>query len=143
VASFDNEDETKGKAFVRGGTHQASRQSGDVYRLKAKESTGAASAGKKVTEMDKMLQEIKQKDTELASRRQQAQSVQKPKKRRAIDEFLEEMKERGPAPVSMEGVSMTKGSFDTGDPETTNLYVGNLAPTVTEEALEVRHSAVV
>lgn len=48
------------------------------------------------------------------------------------------MKERGPAPVSVEGAAMTKGSFDTGDPETTNLYVGNLAPTVTEEVLEVR-----
>jgi U2-associated protein SR140 len=28
-----------------------------------------------------------------------------------------------------------KGSHDTGDPTTTNLYVGNLAPTVTEELL--------
>lgn len=27
------------------------------------------------------------------------------------------------------------GSFDTGDPFTTNLYVGNLAPTTTEERL--------
>eukprot|EP01042_Synura_sphagnicola_P006957 gene6957-8902_t len=27
----------------------------------------------------------------------------------------------------------SKGSFDTGDPQTTNLYVGNLAPTITEE----------
>jgi U2-associated protein SR140 len=31
---------------------------------------------------------------------------------------------------------MKTGSFDTGDPETTNLYVGNLAPSVTEEKLE-------
>ena len=28
-----------------------------------------------------------------------------------------------------------KGSFDNGDPDTTNLYVGNLAPTITEELL--------
>ncbi|KAL4146753.1 hypothetical protein PRNP1_010510 [Phytophthora ramorum] len=138
VASFDNEDETKGKAFVRGGATQgscqSSRQSGDVYRLKAKEpAIGAAAAGKKVSEMDKMLQEIKQKDAEY---REQGQTVQRPKKRRAIDEFMEEMKERGPAPVSMDGVGTDKGSFDTGDPETTNLYVGNLAPTVTEEALQ-------
>ena len=27
------------------------------------------------------------------------------------------------------------GSYDDGDPATTNLYVGNLAPTVTEEVL--------
>ncbi|GMF42023.1 unnamed protein product [Phytophthora fragariaefolia] len=129
VASFDDEDETRGKAFVRGGTQDGARQSaGDVYRLRAKEP--AAETGRKVSEMDKMLQEIKHKD---ADRTKQIQSGQKPKKRRAIDEFLEEMKERGPAPVSTEGASVAKGSFDTGDPETTNLYVGNLAPTVTEE----------
>ncbi|KAL3670081.1 hypothetical protein V7S43_004397 [Phytophthora oleae] len=86
--------------------------------------------------MDKMLQEIKQTDAEQRQRREQIHVPQRPKKRRAIDEFLEEMKERGPAPVSMEAVGMAKGSFDNGDPETTNLYVGNLAPTVTEEALK-------
>ncbi|KAG7377544.1 U2 snRNP-associated SURP domain-containing protein [Phytophthora pseudosyringae] len=143
VASFDNEDETKGKAFVRGGTQaahyssQSAGQGGDVYRLKGKEPTAfSSSSGKKVSEMDKMLQEIKQKDVEQKQHREQVQILQKPKKRRAIDEFLEEMKERGPAPVSMEGVGMAKGSFDNGDPETTNLYVGNLASTVTEEVLE-------
>ena len=31
--------------------------------------------------------------------------------------------------------SEDKGSFDNGDPTTTNLYVGNLAPSVTEELL--------
>ncbi|GMF25394.1 unnamed protein product [Phytophthora lilii] len=117
------------------GAQKTASQSGDVYRLKGQPPAafGAAAAGKKVSEMDKMLQEIKQKDAEHRSSREQAQTTQKPKKRRAIDEFLEEMKERGPAPVSMENAAMTKGSFDNGDPETTNLYVGNLAPTVTEE----------
>lgn len=37
----------------------------------------------------------------------------------------------------MDEMGLGKGSFDHGDPTTTNLYVGNLAPTVTEEALEV------
>lgn len=37
----------------------------------------------------------------------------------------------------MDEMGLAKGSFDHGDPTTTNLYVGNLAPTVTEEALEV------
>ncbi|RLN58209.1 hypothetical protein BBJ29_004844 [Phytophthora kernoviae] len=164
VASFDNEDRTKGKAFVRGETTQGKqvvragtngdRQSGgDIYRLKGKEKLpfsgfeGASAAtsgvgerpGKKMSEMDKMLQEIKQKEGEQTRHHsEQLQATQKPKKRRAIDEFLEEMKERGPAPISIEGYSdgVTKGSFDNGDPETTNLYVGNLAPTVTEEVLQ-------
>lgn len=30
------------------------------------------------------------------------------------------------------------GSMDDGDPGSTNLYLGNLAPTVTEEALQAR-----
>ncbi|TDH72117.1 hypothetical protein CCR75_001242 [Bremia lactucae] len=141
VASFDNEEETKGKTFVRGGTdatpnmHESSRQSGDVYRLRRPDqaASGAFAPSKKVSEMDKMLQEIKQKDAE---QKDQVQVLHQPKKRRAIDDFLEEMKERGPAPVSMDTIALTKGSFDTGDPETTNLYVGNLAPTVTEEVLK-------
>jgi len=36
---------------------------------------------------------------------------------------------------SSSAVADSKGSFDTGDPQTTNLYVGNLAPTITEELL--------
>lgn len=83
MASFDNEDETKGKAFVRGGTQESGRQSaglsGDVYRLRAKDppsAATAAAAGKKVSEMDKMLQEIKQKDAE---HREQLQTTQKQK----------------------------------------------------------------
>jgi U2-associated protein SR140 len=31
---------------------------------------------------------------------------------------------------------MAQGSYDDGDPDTTNLYVGNLAPTITEELLQ-------
>lgn len=34
------------------------------------------------------------------------------------------------------GTQCRQGSYDDGDPETTNLYVGNLAPTITEEALQ-------
>ncbi|KAG1685358.1 hypothetical protein DVH05_008462 [Phytophthora capsici] len=140
VASFDNEEETKGKAFVRAGAQTDNKsmgQSGDVYQLKGTKprAFSSAASGRKTSEMDKLLQEMKQTDARQQSR-DQVQMLQRPKKRRAIDEFLEEMKERGPAPVSMEAAGMVKGSFDNGDPETTNLYVGNLAPTVTEEALK-------
>lgn len=132
VASFDNEDETKGKTFVRSGAHAVQgtgRQSEVEYRLKGKGKGDPSAFSKKVSEMDKMLHEIMQKG--------EVQVIDRPKKRRAIDDFVEEMKERGPVPVSMEGSGMTKGSFDNGDPETTNLYVGNLAPTITEEVLKM------
>ncbi|KAJ1456486.1 hypothetical protein M885DRAFT_517228 [Pelagophyceae sp. CCMP2097] len=64
-------------------------------------------------------------------------------KARAIDSFLEELKTKqaaggdddvGEAHGSY-GATEPKGSFDDGDPETTNLYVGNISPTITEEAL--------
>lgn len=143
MASFDNEDETKGKAFVRAATRnkgQSTQQSGDVYRLKPQDSTagsGSSSAGNKVLEMDKIMYEMKQKEAKQMQHKRTILTAHRPKKRRVIDEFLEEMKERGPTPVSMEGAGIVKGSFDNGNPDTTNLYVGNLAPTVTEEVLEV------
>ncbi|KAL8011609.1 putative RNA recognition motif domain, CID domain, SWAP/Surp superfamily [Plasmopara halstedii] len=139
VASFDNEDEIKGKAFVRSGAHADkgdTRTRGAEYRLQGKKEAVPFVLERNVSEMDKMLHEIKQKDAEQMKRRDEAQVINRPKKRRAIDDFLEEMKERGPVSVSVEGLGMSKGSFDTGDPETTNLYVGNLAPTITEEVLK-------
>ncbi|KAJ8611995.1 hypothetical protein CTAYLR_004411 [Chrysophaeum taylorii] len=61
----------------------------------------------------------------------------RPRSNRQIDSFLEELKSRQEAGGSstVEDPVATKGSFDDGDPETTNLYVGNLAPTITEEQL--------
>ncbi|KAI9916218.1 hypothetical protein PsorP6_018256 [Peronosclerospora sorghi] len=142
VASFNDEDDSKGKTFVRSGfqdTVSSTQKSGDLYRLKTQKpsrSIGSTCTGKKILEMDKIMFEIKQKETnQMEHKEQQPRTTQKPKKRE-IDDFLEEMKERGPAPVSMEGVGTAKGSFDDGNPDTTNLYVGNLAPTVTEEVLE-------
>ena len=39
--------------------------------------------------------------------------------------------------VTPEEVALQRGSHDTGDPTTTNLYVGNLAPSVDEHALKL------
>uniref|UniRef100_A0AAV1UXU8 U2 snRNP-associated SURP motif-containing protein n=1 Tax=Peronospora matthiolae TaxID=2874970 RepID=A0AAV1UXU8_9STRA len=147
VASFDNDDETQGKTFVRStaalDNQQQTQERGEMYRLKAKEVTTGSISGfaggieqLKVSETDTMRLKLKQKETEKVQQSEKDLPMQKHKKRRAIDEFLEEMKERGPAPVSLEGSGLAKGSFDDGNPETTNLYVGNLAPSVTEEVLE-------
>ena len=76
------------------------------------------------------------------------------KKSRAIDAFMEEMKrekemkdarasmlQRGiavpPAPVEPQMFPPDRlgGHHDTGDPNTTNIYVGNLAPEITEPLL--------
>lgn len=94
-------------------------QRGELYRLKPKDDvtfnnssslasgiTTAFSAapaalrpGKKLSEMDRMLEEMKQKDAERQVRREQHQTASVPgggptKKRREIDQFLEELKER-------------------------------------------------
>ncbi|CAI5742006.1 unnamed protein product [Hyaloperonospora brassicae] len=148
VASFDNEGEAQGKTFVRSaaalGDGQSTHEHGETYRLEAKEAKAGLSAvfaeekePLKVSEMDQTGLELQFKEADkMQQSGKDLTQVQKPKKRRAIDEFLEEMKERGPAPVSLEGTGLAKGSFDDGNPETTNLYVGNLAPSVTEEVLE-------
>ncbi|CAI5716105.1 unnamed protein product [Peronospora effusa] len=139
VASFDNEDETKGKTFVRAAIQGDRQSSGEMYRLKSKESDGSFGpfcAENRGSVMNKKSNENKGKETEQMQLKRQIMTIHRPKKRRAIDEFLEEMKERGPAPVSLEGAEIVKGSFDDGNPDTTNLYVGNLAPTITEEVLE-------
>ncbi|KAF1329360.1 U2-associated splicing factor, partial [Globisporangium splendens] len=162
VASFEDEEATLGKAFVRGETAvkgdnppPSQHVRGEVYRLKPKVDTSPAAAvsvgvsssspgsshsGKKRSEMDRMLEEMKQMDADRQQRRElyhashSGSSGPTLKKRREIDQFLEELKEREPVAPLRD----TAGSFDNGDPETTNLYVGNLAPTTTEEALEAQ-----
>ena len=38
-------------------------------------------------------------------------------------------------PPPINAVELARGSFDNGDPTTTNLYVGNLSPQMTEDHL--------
>ncbi|GLE00296.1 hypothetical protein PINS_up009023 [Pythium insidiosum] len=123
VASFEDDgDDIKGKAFVRAGRSTEDDRRDDVYRLQGTGST-------RRREMDRMLEEMKQ--------REQANDTHGPvRKRRQIDLFLDEIKSRDSSAPTHDDSSHMKGSFDDGDPFTTNLYVGNLAPTTTEETLE-------
>lgn len=194
VASFEDEDATLGKAFVRAGSADgAADKRTDLYRLKPKTAapsgvfgsthsafsssssnssidsaaTTVRAPGKKMSEMERMFEEMKQKEADRHGHAGDASSSSfaagpPKKKRREIDQFLEELKERcdsvdawmqiqvctegtdthctdrEPVAPTMDEMGLGKGSFDHGDPDTTNLYVGNLAPTVTEETLEVR-----
>jgi U2-associated protein SR140 len=61
-----------------------------------------------------------------------------------IDQFFQELKSKheGSTPSNQFDIpdmlsfgELDKGSFDNGDPDTTNLYLGNLAPSITEELL--------
>ncbi|TCD71267.1 hypothetical protein EIP91_011746 [Steccherinum ochraceum] len=77
------------------------------------------------------------------------QSAPKPKGRRAMDSFLEEIKREqatreskfarhvghGRSVTSMAAYEGQSGSKDRGDPETSNVFVANLPPHVTEQSL--------
>jgi U2-associated protein SR140 len=81
-------------------------------------------------------------DDESASQQEGARLRTKPKGGQ-IDAFLNEILQERAATVVPPIATFTpppvqassEGSFDNGDPSTTNLYVGNLAPIVTEEQL--------
>jgi U2-associated protein SR140 len=65
------------------------------------------------------------------------------KDKRQLDDFLDEIKTKYESGGSKDirdddsGVpDADKGSYDNGDPATTNLYVGNLAPSTTGRCLQ-------
>jgi RNA recognition motif-containing protein len=125
--------------FVRGGTKES-------YNPKV-----SSQSGKPMSEMDKMLDEMKQKDSMRGSKQEMrldvsasARMVSKEiglppssssasKTPRQIDNFLKEI---ATTPIESMVVPDETGSYDNGDPTTTNLYVGYIAPTVTEEKLQ-------
>eukprot|EP01041_Mallomonas_annulata_P005425 gene5425-10875_t len=183
VASFEVQEGSK--AFIRGGKIQDNNDSdivqggkrGEVYKLETKQ-RGAG------TEMERMLEEMKERDDERAKRPSSATSSRisnasmsespsrssgqnkdnhsfssslslsssqntnlnygKPSdKNKNIDDFLQELKNKHESPSNdyrtvpeiFTNTEPEKGSFDNGDPDTTNLYIGNLAPSITEELL--------
>ncbi|OBZ83902.1 U2 snRNP-associated SURP motif-containing protein [Choanephora cucurbitarum] len=84
------------------------------------------------------LESLDDEDDALAK----LKSIPKAQKKRNLDSFLEEIKKgqevrtrndnkHGTAPIEGD----TIGSFDEGNPNTTNLYVGNINPTTTEAGL--------
>eukprot|EP01040_Poterioochromonas_malhamensis_P009251 gene9251-10040_t len=150
VQSFqeDDDDEEEGfdqrgsKKFVRGGAG-GGRGNGDVYRMSQSSSAGRPS---KNSEMDKLMQEMKTSSS-TSKESQPWQAEKKPK--REMDMLFEEIKNKhqGGGPGGESGLfgslteeeisfyGLDRGSFDNGDPHTTNLYIGNLNPTTTEEEL--------
>ena len=75
---------------------------------------------------------------EQPSRRRRRRTSSSESKKRNMDSFLEELKnkhDRGEEETNSYLSLSSTGSYDDGDPTTTNLHVGNLAPTVTENVL--------
>jgi U2-associated protein SR140 len=94
--------------------------------------------------MDRMMEEMMAKNAERDAKKTSGSSSGG--KSRQIDSFLQELKSSQSGSQSVQsmfpgsilgGPPKVVGSFDNGDPATTNLYVGNLAPTITEEVCHV------
>jgi len=122
VASFEND--TTPKTWVKGKT---------VLNANTK-----TTEENKIEEKDRIYQpQMKinlNKDKEVNDNEQNNKNKSK---KRHLDSFLEELKkEELKSKIGKQNNSEEKtGSHDTGDPETTNLYIGNINPMVNEEML--------
>jgi U2-associated protein SR140 len=147
------------KTWVKAGTFDAGsrkedfRDKGKLYKPMPKnfEDKSAASAqdyakqltadGKKDTLLNKKKAQDKKKSN-LELFKEELRQMQEEREERhkykhvarsmvqAVHTVLEH-----PEPIYRETTSDTPGSFDNGDPNTTNLYLGNLNPKITEQQL--------
>ncbi|KAA1476033.1 hypothetical protein DENSPDRAFT_826777 [Dentipellis sp. KUC8613] len=132
IDAFEGEDVGKKKtsAFVR-----ASTESGEVY------APSLAAQGKAAASSSRPMRAF-------VSKSPSPPPGPKPKGKRAMDAFLEEIKRdqadrearfsrsnHARSATAMAAYEGQSGSKDRGDPETTNLFVANLPPHVTEQSL--------
>ncbi|KAI9140589.1 hypothetical protein BKA69DRAFT_497249 [Paraphysoderma sedebokerense] len=150
VASFEDEDKLSKSMFVRGGTIQAKGVSLDVNPEESSSQYYQPKA--KYSEVKPPNQYTNSNTSSVHSRLGNSAEEKKDQvagKKRKMEKFLETLKrqEEGKKTPSIGALKagMTEmfhstpqpgmGSFDTGDPSTTNLYVGNLNPNTSEELL--------
>lgn len=160
VASFEAEDAAKKPTgFVRGETRvggkKSDEQAGEVYKMVPKNAPAALPASAPEPPKPKPAPALAVAAAAFAVQPTQKDSLsvalgkKQKEKKRGIDELMEEFRNNQSAgsaakrarpsmfdnaPSSARGPEEA-GSFDDGDPETTNLYVGNLHPQVSEDIL--------
>ena len=132
----DNRD--KGKLYKPVPKHledKASSSAADYAKMLAVESKKDAALGKKKSQDKKKsnlelfkeeLRQIQEEREERHKYKHLARSMVQP----SVHNVLEH-----PEPIYREAAIDTPGSFDNGDPNTTNLYLGNLNPKITEQQL--------
>ena len=145
VKSFqEGADEAQG-TFVRGGTYQPgtaevapTSEGPATYRMSAP----AIHRRSGKTEMERLMDEIQGGKDKTENPREQQQPAPAGKRTKNMDAMLEEMKARRARGEAPPPVAPPKGAvpsyLDFDASATTNLHVGNLAPTVTEEQLQRR-----
>ncbi|KAJ4798388.1 RNA recognition motif-containing family protein [Rhynchospora pubera] len=159
VESFKSESTPGSKAFVRGGFIDPNKKhENDSQGSQSKEGMSLSKKGSRY--VPSFLPPSSQpKEPERKQRDEEKPKEKEKGKTRAIDKFLEELKyeqemreKRNQEREARNSNSMSSapsshfdeppdyfdlkyGSFDDGDPQTTNLYVGNLSPKVDENFL--------
>jgi U2-associated protein SR140 len=140
------------KVWVKAGTYDAGtrkedhREKGKLYKPTPKIGEEKTSADK-AQEYAKFLANETKKDNKKKGQEKKKSNLELFKEE--LRQMQEEREERHkykhiarsmiqttePEPIYREIVTEPTGSFDTGDPNTTNLYLGNLNPKITEQQL--------
>ncbi|XP_068686027.1 U2 snRNP-associated SURP motif-containing protein-like [Montipora foliosa] len=156
VASFEDS-RAAGKTFVRGNTinpetkeETASKQAGALYKPMAKIQTAVMEQKIKTEFKQAKPSELKKKTKEKEKKKSNLELFKEELKRYQLEREIRHKIKKGDfseipkdmldtmapamlAPPKEETYSY--GSHDTGDPNTTNLYIGNINPAMTEEML--------
>ncbi|XP_065220157.1 U2 snRNP-associated SURP motif-containing protein isoform X2 [Planococcus citri] len=148
IADFEEAPSNKvNKTWIKAGTYDAGRRQedskdrGKIYRPTPKIETEKSSAvraeeyakqlSEKRPEKPKKKKEGEKKKTNLELFKEELKMIQ--------EEREERHKYKGAMKSTFEEPELSKdgklGSFDNGDPNTTNLYLGNLNPKITEQQL--------
>ncbi|KAI8814191.1 hypothetical protein BJ742DRAFT_896695 [Cladochytrium replicatum] len=151
VASFEEDNNANSTGWVKGGTLVPK----SVYTPADLQSTENADSDSRLYKPQARLRTVPNSAGKATSVRTEEEfpKVTPKGKKRNLDSFLEEIKKEheerdrgkhprlsgdrsGSVPITLKAASEdNSGSHDTGDPDTTNLYVGNLNPAVNEEML--------
>ncbi|KAL1123660.1 hypothetical protein AAG570_002736 [Ranatra chinensis] len=155
VATFQEVPNKTGKVWVKAGTYDAgkrqedTKEKGKLYKPQSRlDKDGGSSSAEKAQEYAKLL-------GDRVKPEKPGKKKEKEKKKSNLELFKEELKliqeereERHKykgivktnivdTELAKGGTVMTedKGSFDSGDPNTTNIYLGNINPKITEQQL--------
>ncbi|XP_036331068.1 U2 snRNP-associated SURP motif-containing protein [Rhagoletis pomonella] len=151
VETFQEAPSASSKVWVKAGTYDAgsrredNREKGKLYKPSSK--LDEKSAAEKAQEYAKMLaSDLKKDSVPLKKKSQEKKKSNLELFKEELRQIQEEREERHKykhlagqvvAQQVVEPVPEIRecGSFDTGDPNTTNLYLGNLSPKISEQQL--------
>ncbi|XP_050523952.1 U2 snRNP-associated SURP motif-containing protein [Daktulosphaira vitifoliae] len=152
VATFQNEGKKSSKVWVKAGTYDAgkrqedTREKGKLYKPQARGSSDnidkddlSRFMGEKKSDRStsKKKRDGEKKKSNLELFKEELKMIQEEREERhkfkgVLQKTIEDPEIKNLIMVEPDEI---KGSFDSGDPNTTNLYLGNLNPKITEAQL--------